>query len=94
MENGQGPARMVNIADLTNPETGRTIRQENLKKQHNIPVDTLVEILGDENDEYSGMRLYINEHTRDCDGTPIYLLGSKTGESKLGLFAEDDLKKV
>lgn len=67
----------INIADLTNPETGKTYRQENLEKKHTIPIGTLVEVKFD--NWFSGgacwkvhARLWIVLHTRDCDGTPLY----------------------
>lgn len=69
---------LVNITDLTNPETGKTYRQENNEKQHKYKVNDLVEVIGwDEDCEYDGMRLYIIGLVRDCDGTPLYVLGSK-----------------
>ena len=59
-------------------ETGKTYRQENNEKVHKYKVNDLVEVIGwDEECEYSGMRLYIIGCTRDCDGTPLYVLGSK-----------------
>ncbi len=68
----------TNIADLENPETGKTYRQENNEKQHKYKVNDLVEIIDWEDDcEYGGMRLYIIGCVRDCDGTPLYVLGSK-----------------
>ena len=91
MGNEQKAIRIMNIADMTNPDTGKTYRQENLEKKHGILIGTLVEILGD---EFSGMRLYVTEHTRDCDETPLYLLGSRTGQDKFGHFGRGSLKIV
>ena len=67
----------VNIADIKNPESGKTYRQENNEKTHKIPLGTLVEV--DFNDEYcetpkKGLRLFVVRHDRDCDGTPLYSL--------------------
>lgn len=67
----------INIADIVNPETGKTYRQENLEKTHNIPLGVLVEV--DFDDSYlespkSGLRLFVVSHDRDCDGTPLYSL--------------------
>lgn len=67
----------VNVADLKNPETGLTWRQENLQRKHSIPIDTLVELLpygegDDDYNEHTGLRLYVAAHDRDCDGTPLY----------------------
>ena len=60
----------VDINSIKNPETGKTYRQENLEKQHNIPIGTLVEI----DDPENPLRLYVVEHFRDFDGTPLYSL--------------------
>ena len=50
-------------------------RHENNEKVHKYKVNDLVEVIGwDEECEYSGMRLYIIGCTRDCDGTPLYVL--------------------
>ncbi len=68
----------TNIADLTNPESGKTYREENNEKKHKYEVGDLVEIIGwDEDCQYTGMRLYVIGCVRDCDGTPLYVLGSK-----------------
>jgi hypothetical protein len=68
----------INIADIKNPETGKTFREENNELQHKYKVDDLVEIIPSYEDcVYGGMRLYIIGCTRDCDGTPLYVLGSK-----------------
>ena len=69
---------IINIADLKNPETGKTYREENNALQHKYKVGDLVEIIPwDEECEYAGMRLYIIGCVKDCDGTPLYVLGSK-----------------
>ena len=70
--------KIINIADLTNPETGKTYREENNEKLHKYKVGDLVEIIPwDDDCKYAGMRLYIIGCVRDCDGTPLYVLGSK-----------------
>ena len=51
-------------------EDGLTDKQRNLSKEHTIPLYTLVEIGGDTTS--NGMRLYVQGHSRDCDGTPLY----------------------
>lgn len=69
--------RLVNIADLKNPETGKTYREENNTKNHSIPLGTLVEVAFDDGNLTSpkkGLRLFVVEHYRDCDGTPLYSL--------------------
>jgi len=68
---------VVNIADIVNKKTGKTFREENNEKKHNIPLGSLVEV--DFDDSYlespkKGLRLFVVEHTRDCDGTPLYSL--------------------
>jgi len=68
---------LINIADLKNTETGKTYREENNAKSHNIPLGTLVEV--DFDDSYlespkKGLRLFVVGHDRDCDGTPLYSL--------------------
>ena len=66
------------ICDLKNPKTGKTYREENNALEHKFKVDDLVEILREDEDcVYVGMRLYIIGCVRDCDGTPLYVLGSK-----------------
>ncbi len=74
----------VNVADLTNPETGKTYRQENSEKTHNIPLGALVEKLkyNDKTRQYEddphGLRLYVVQQVRDCDQTPLYCLSCIT----------------
>lgn len=60
----------LNVADLVNPESGKTYREENSELQHNIPIGSLVEVA-------TGERLTVVKHTRDCDQTPLYTLGLK-----------------
>ena len=65
--------------NLINPETGRTYREDNLTRMHQIPIGTLVEV---KFDRWFGdgacwkvlARLWVVKHTRDCDGTPLYCL--------------------
>ena len=59
---------MINVADLKNPKTGKTYRQENSELVHNIPLGTLVEDIED------GIRLFVIYQGRDCDMEPIYWL--------------------
>lgn len=67
-----------NIADMDSGN-GETYREINNKKMHRYSLDNLVEIVAEPEypSEYDGMRLYIIGLTRDCDGTPLYVLGSK-----------------
>ena len=62
---------LINIADLVDPGTGKTYRQMNLEKRHNIPTGALVEICD------CGVRLFVAWQGRDCDGTPLYWLTPK-----------------
>lgn len=69
--------RFFAIHDLVNPDTGKTYKEENLEKRHNVPIGTLVEVKWD---EWFGdgacwkihARLWVVAHRRDCDGTPLY----------------------
>ena len=77
--------QVVFVSDIVNPQTGLTIRQENERLTHKIPVGALVEVLKyntdtDTHEEAFGLRLYVAEHTRDCDGTPLYTLSAQTQE--------------
>ena len=73
--------QIINIADLVNPKTGKTYREENNALIHKYKVGDLVEIIPwEDNCEYAGMRLYIIGCVRDCDGTPLYVLGSRDME--------------
>jgi len=60
-------------------ENGKTTRQNNLEINHNIPIGTLVEMKNWEIGEGGSCikyhaRLWVVEHRRDCDGTPLYVL--------------------
>ena len=67
-----------NFADIVE-SNGKTIRENNLERDHEFPIDTLVEA---KYSEWFGngachrvqARLFVIEHTRDCDGTPLYTL--------------------
>jgi len=82
---------LINIADLENPKTGKTYREENNAKVHKYKIDDLIEIIAwDEDCEYGGMRLYVIGCVRDCDGTPLYVLGSKGMELYQKAFVKPD----
>lgn len=66
-------AEMVVLHDIVG-EDGKTIRERNLELQHDIPLNTLVECVDSEEPDSPGIRAYVVEHTRDCDGTPLYNL--------------------
>lgn len=54
-------------------EDGLSEKERNLKNQHTIPLFSLVQIQDDNSEEF-GLRLYVQGHSRDCDGTPLYNL--------------------
>lgn len=85
---------------------GKTVKENNLERQHNIPVGTLVEVKFD--DWFTDgacwkvhARLWVVRHTRDCDGTPLYTLSKwdswesaeKLGSTYYG-FSEGSLTLV
>lgn len=60
-------------------ENGKTIKENNLEREHQIPVGTLVEVKydqwhGDGACQKVHARLWVVKHGRDCDGTPLYTL--------------------
>lgn len=61
------------IGDITDPNSGLSYKEINLRKGWSIPLGSLVEI-SDIDSEYNGLRLFVVEHTRDFDGTPLYRL--------------------
>ena len=65
MEKERG-VNFINVSDIVNEKTGKTWKEENLEKEHEIPLKTLVEVEG------SGLRLYVVKYMRDCDETPLY----------------------
>jgi hypothetical protein len=67
---------MIIIHDLVDPTDpdGRTYKQVNSAKTHQIPIGSLVEILPDDSGMYDGVRLFVCHHGRDCDGTPLYAM--------------------
>jgi len=73
--------RIIMFADIVE-ENGKTIRENNMAREHKYPIGTLVEVAWD---EYFGgccgmavkAHLHVISHNRDCDGTPLYTLASK-----------------
>ena len=63
---------VMRICDIKNPETGITYREENKAKKHKYPIGALVEVPNEGN-----IRLYVIEHSRDCDESLLYVLGTK-----------------
>jgi len=56
---------IINIADLINPKTGKTYREENNAKKHKYKMGQPVKL---RNQSWAT----ITKLTRDCDGTPLY----------------------
>jgi len=86
------PVIAINVADIVE-ENGKTIRENNLEKAHDIPIGTLVEVKydewhGDGACEKVHARLWVVSHDRDCDGTPLYSLSSY----KEPLFVDGSLR--
>ncbi len=76
---------LFNVADLpsdSNDPNSLTYREVNRKKKHKIPVGTLVEVkfdswFGEGACIKAHARLWVFDHTRDCDETPLYSLCSR-----------------
>lgn len=62
---------MIIAHNLPSNEPGKTWKELNMEKQHKYPLGALVEI---NYGEAKGARLFVVCHTRDCDGTPLYIL--------------------
>jgi len=60
----------VFVHDLVE-DNGKTIKENNLARDHAIALKSFVEINYPDND-YHGVRAFVVEHQRDCDGTPLY----------------------
>lgn len=84
--------KLINVADIVE-ENGKTVKENNVEKQHSIAIGTLVEVNIDYSEEH-GIRLFVCSHDRDCDGTPLYTLSfdKEAGEKLLEL--EKDLEKT
>lgn len=74
----------INIADIKNPKTGMTYREENNAKKHKYKVGDPVKL-----DDHSWTT--ITGLTRDCDGTPLYSY-ELTGLSEDSII--DDLSTI
>lgn len=68
----------INVADLKDPNDpqGRSYREINAEKLHNIPIGALVEITD------TGVRLFVVHQGRDCDQTPLYWLSADQDDTK------------
>ncbi len=54
-------------------DNGNSIIVNNLNKCHSLKLGSLVEVSFTKSD-FNGLRLFVVEHTRDCDGSPNYSL--------------------
>lgn len=73
--------KAVFVGDITE-NNGKTIKENNLEREHQFPINTLVDITFEEsfdNEAYQKVeaRVYVYSHGRDCDGTPLYTLSKK-----------------
>lgn len=82
-------------------DNGKTVRENNEQIEHKIPKGTLVEAvcLDGEFSKYCdcnecGMRLFVVAHHRDCDGTPLYSLGTRDGRFSMHGYSADSLQEV
>lgn len=107
--NSKGIRMKIDVIHDIVCKNGKTIRQNNLAKVHKIPIGTLVEV---KYDEWCGggacqkvhARLWVVDHSRDCDGSPLYTLcnsrvsgfyhGSVYGLSEDQLTAIDVTKDI
>lgn len=87
----------VNFVGDIVESNGKTWKENNLAKQHDIPLGTLVEITyksdyEDEEDSKYGLRLFVVNHSRDCDGTPLYDMSFDKNSYKEFKLTEDKIK--
>jgi hypothetical protein len=73
---GLNMTNVIFISDIKQ-ENGKTWKENNLAIQHEIPIGSLVEITYDSeydepDEKVFGLRLFVVNHSRDCDGTPLY----------------------
>src|SRR5271166_3377111 len=103
------PVEIINLSNMVIDPNGKTIRENNLEINHDIPIGTLVEVTASEDrvpqsefrKKWHGVRLFVMRQTRDCDGTPLYTLGPNEEEDcppvfsrMYGGFGRDNLKIV
>ncbi len=70
--------RIINLSEMVEAN-GNTVRENNLAVGHKIPIGSLVEVKyerwhGGGACEKVHARLWVIEHARDCDGSPLYTL--------------------
>ena len=84
--------RIIFMEDIIE-DNGKTVFENNMEKGHKIPINALVEV---KYDEWLGdgaclkihARLWVYKHSRDCDGTPLYML------SKYEKKGTDEIVKI
>ena len=86
--------QFINIADLKDPDDpqGRSYREVNREKIHNISIGSLVEL-------ENGARAFVVRHNRDCDQTPLYSLAidPEPEQHKFSMchgYDEESLKQI
>lgn len=72
---------------------GKTVRENNLELFHLIPIDTLVEVTIRESSAF-GSRGYVVGHSRDCDGTPLYILSLHSYASQAWALDGGDTERL
>ena len=70
-------------------KNGKTVRENNLELVHNIPLGTLVEVDCDYIESH-GIRAFVVEHSRDCDGEPLYSLSLENDVEHLNWIKEQN----
>jgi hypothetical protein len=73
--------KIINVADIKMP-SGKTWREENLELKHRFKEGDLVTFTDSysQKDKVIKQDLYVQQATRDCDGTPLYTLSLKHPE--------------
>lgn len=92
---GADNVTLIMVSDIVEAN-GKTIRQNNLEREHDVPLGTLVEITCDPKWEdpenpHNGLRLFVVNHSRDCDGTPLYDMSFELGSYKTWKQAKDKI---
>lgn len=77
---------------------GKTIKENNRAIMHDIELGKLVEITykseyEEEDESNYGLRLFVVNHSRDCDGTPLYDLSFNRNAYKEFKESDDLIKK-
>lgn len=63
---------VVFVGDLVEAN-GKTVRENNLNAEHTIPLGAIVEVSAECVTSHR-LRMFVVQHSRDCDGTPLYSL--------------------